>query len=480
MPQQNVVRTVTVLLLFALTSQSFNPLAESTPVLPAELVIVHASAVNSSSDSARSDGLIREPCELVNKLLFDGDVANASVSWQVELGPRTVESNASVLLIDSAIESLTDWGWSAVRDQHSVTFPNGSTVTATNLVAVLPPMADSSGTGEVNAAHAATSAADLPPRVVLAAHYDTKPTADYDLNESLRSSPIPGANDGASGVAVLLELGRVLPMANLSVEVVILLTDVEDHGSPLTFLGAQYWAENLSERDIARTRAFILLDMIGDSDLGIGAESSNSDPELMNLLLSMASPFGAHSMNPDCGGSMSTSPRITSNSTMGIIDDHIAVKDLFPAALLIDTEYGPKNNSNPLGDYWHTMEDSPDKVSAESLGLIGGMVELILRAGLGVEPLPSDKRVIESAAGDSLDPPRNDGGENEALDSLPTNRGLNVAITTSVVAIAIMMLTQRNRAVSRSGPRHQKNRSNESAGAESSQSLPVHAAPEEE
>jgi hypothetical protein len=176
---------------------------------------------------------------------------------------------------------------------------------------------------------------------------------------------------------------------------------------------------------------------------------------------------------------MSQSPRITSNSTMGIIDDHIAVKDLFPAAVLIDTEYGPKNNSNPLGDYWHTMQDSPDKVSAESLGLIGGMVELILRSGLGVQPLSSDERFIDNAEGDN-GPSGIEGSEIKVAEQPLSGRGLNVAITTSLVAIAIMMLTQRNRAITRSRTRHQTIRLKQSTGAESSQTPPVHAAPEEE
>ncbi len=467
MRQQHAVRVLCTVLLLASLSRYFNPVSDVTAT--AATMSQHGS-VDEPADETPSwqvDGLTRDPCKAVGKVQFDGVAANSSVGWQVGLGSRTVGSNASAALRGSVLENLTEWGWNATESAHLVTFPNGSTEVATNLVATLPA-----------AARLADDVSEVP-RVVIAAHYDSRPTADMDPNESRRSEPIPGANDGASGVAVLLELGRVLPMANLSVEIVLLFTDVEDHGEPLLFMGAQRWADNLSQPEVVRTNAFVLLDMVGDGDLGIAAEPLNSDSGLMRLLLSMAAPFGAHATIPDCGGLPAIQPRVTSNDSLGIHDDHLVVKGMFPAALLIDVSYGPPAPTNSLGGYWHTHDDTPDKVSAESLGLVGGMVELALRSGLGEQRLPSDARASDQQAGSNGIGSDSDAGVDVA-EPPHASRGLDIAITAALTAICLDVLIRRRRAVERARSRMSDDESGSPSAAEGSQDIDGQPAPEEE
>ena len=393
-------------------------------------------------------GFSRDPCTLIDNLRFDGDLANASVSWQVGLGPRTVESNSSAAFRSSIIENLSDLGWNTSEDPHNVTFSNGSSAVAVNVVASLAPN---------SLAYTANA-----PIVVLAAHYDTRPTADYDPNPELREVPIDGANDGASGVAVLMEMARVLPLSNRSVEVVLLFTDVEDHGDPLEFLGAKGWADNLTAEEVARTRAFVLVDMIGDADLSIGAEPLNSDPYLMDAMLAIAAPLGAHAEMSDCNGTASPEPKVSDLPTFGINDDHTVVRHLFPAALLIDVTYGEQDSANPLGEHWHTTGDTPDKVSAESLQLVGRMVELALASGLGESILPGDNRTDAKQVPDVRT-------DVEERDKPPSERGLHIAIVGAIVAFSVDLLARRWKAISNAIPLDEGTGREHSSWAEDSQ-----------
>ena len=130
-------------------------------------------------------------------LNFDGDIANQSVQFQTDLGPRIPGSAASSALRDSIKSNLT--GWHITETTHH---SNGMILT--NLFATW-----NKGAGS---------------NVILAAHYDTRHKGDQDWNESRRGEPIDGANDGASGVAVLLEMARLIPTLNLSHEVTLFLS----------------------------------------------------------------------------------------------------------------------------------------------------------------------------------------------------------------------------------------------------------------
>jgi Zn-dependent M28 family amino/carboxypeptidase len=184
-----------------------------------------------------------------------------------------------------------------------------------------------------------------PPELILGAHYDTRMFADNDPDPSKRAEFVPGANDAASGVAVLVELARTLPEDTVPVWLVFF--DAEDNGRIPGWdwiLGSREFVRN----NPVRPRAVIIVDMIGDADLNIYKER-NSDPELMDEIWGVARGLGYESkFIPEYKHSM--------------IDDHTPfVEAGIPAVDIIDFDY----------PHWHTTEDTPDKVSAESLEIVG-------------------------------------------------------------------------------------------------------------
>ena len=300
-------------------------------------------------------------CDGIESLEFDGLAANQSVSFQVGLGPRLPGSNASSALLDSFMENNTAWNWTL--DKHPYLDTN-----LTNLHGVYKPVSNET---------------DLPV-VVLAAHYDSRDRAERDDDENRTGEPIPGANDGASGVAVLSELARIVPTLGLDHEVWILLTDAEDQGVVPQMLGAKAWAQDRTQEEIDSIHAFLLVDMIGDAYLQINrvyppkVGLSETD-RLWNAVDGLASSLGLVKDVAACDGSLGIDI-VNTDVLDGVIDDHVPMLEVgIPAIDLIDIRFGP--NATKWGGYWHTHEDTPDKVSAESLAHVGRLLELGLRQG---------------------------------------------------------------------------------------------------
>ncbi|MDP6865495.1 MAG: M28 family peptidase, partial [Candidatus Poseidoniaceae archaeon] len=168
----------------------------------------------------------------------------------------------------------------------------------------------------------------------------------------------------------------------------ILLTDAEDQGlieDPSTWaLGAQSWAENISEDDISRIDAFLLVDMIGDADLKIHRTfppylNDTEGNRLWGAVENLSGPLGLVDNITDCNGNPGLDI-VNFSKNDGVIDDHVPMLNVgIPAIDFIDIRYG--ENATAWQGYWHTHEDTPDKVSAESLAHIGRLIELGLRHG---------------------------------------------------------------------------------------------------
>lgn len=214
---------------------------------------------------------------------------------------------------------------------------------------------------------------DAKVRVLLTAHWDTRPYADQDDFAANRKKPVLGANDGASGVSVLLELMRAtkgkLPK---DVGVMYFMNDGEDLGPELEemFLGAIHFAKNLPN---PKPDYGILLDMIGDKDLRVPVEPNG---------LAYARDFVlAFYRNAEKAGLKSTFPMEYGPS---ISDDHLSLNEAgIPTMDLIDFSYGPNHG------WWHTMQDTVDKCSAESLGKVGKAVESWLMQQPPWKPKPN-------------------------------------------------------------------------------------------
>jgi Zn-dependent M28 family amino/carboxypeptidase len=262
-------------------------------------------------------------------LTFDGQTAYQHVLTQVALGPRPTGSEAGWATGDLIIAELEKAGWQAEAQEFMF---NG--VQGRNVI----------GRREGSRG----------PIIILGAHYDTRPAADQDPNAELRDEWIEGANDGASGVAVLLELARVLEPDKLQHEVWLAFFDAEDRGRldnwPFS-VGARHMAENLT----ANPESVIVVDMIGDAGQQLYYER-NSDQALSQEIWAVAGELGYQDY-------------FIPEHRHTIIDDHIPfIERGIPAVDIIDFDY----------PYWHTVEDTADKVSPESLERVGRTLEVWL------------------------------------------------------------------------------------------------------
>lgn len=201
-----------------------------------------------------------------------------------------------------------------------------------------------------------------PSRILYVTHWDTRPVAENDPDPAKRSTPIPGANDGASGTALLLEVADVLKHAPPSVGVDLLFVDGEDYGDFTSnkdvLIGATYFAHHLPPG--YRPLFGVLWDMIGGRDQKIYQESYSLQyaPEVVDRVWSAADSLHLGGMfRPVDGG--------------GIIDDHVP---LLQAGLRVIDVIGFEN----YRAWHHTMEDTPDKVSQATLGDIGRLALALL------------------------------------------------------------------------------------------------------
>ncbi|MBT8336923.1 MAG: M28 family peptidase [Gemmatimonadetes bacterium] len=277
---------------------------------------------------------------------FDGVAAQALVERQVAFGPRIPgrEGHAAQLAwmvaqLDSLADAVETDGFTWDHTQF-----DGLTLELTNVVARFRPAA--------------------PRRLLFLAHWDTRPFADQADTFAERQMPVPGANDGASGTAVLLQVARHLsaqpPAHDLGID--LLFTDGEDFGPSLSdmLLGARRYAQ---QADPTQPPLYaVLLDLVGDADPSFPVErySERFAPGVVDRVWDAAARLGYAAVFPREGGSF-------------IQDDHVPLNEVgIPTANIIDFEYGPANR------YWHTPHDLPDQTRASSLAIVGEVVlELI-------------------------------------------------------------------------------------------------------
>ncbi|HUI65528.1 MAG TPA: M28 family peptidase [Bacteroidota bacterium] len=205
-------------------------------------------------------------------------------------------------------------------------------------------------------------------RILLCAHWDTRPRAENDPDKSRRNEPILGANDGASGVAVLLEVGRLLKSTPPSIGVDIALFDGEDYGKEgdhqSYFLGARYFAS--AKQASYNPRFGILLDMVGDKFLDLPKEqySVQYAPDVVDLVWNAAASLGIGQFQDEPGEE--------------VLDDHIPLNEAGIKTIdIIDFNY-----PDPTNRFWHSHQDTPENCSAESLEAVGTVITKVVYSQL--------------------------------------------------------------------------------------------------
>ena len=197
-------------------------------------------------------------------------------------------------------------------------------------------------------------------RLLLGAHWDTRSLSDEDPDEEKRSLPVLGANDGASGTAVLMELASIFSKNNPPIGIDIVFFDAEDvgiNGKPYTFaMGSEYFSKNLP---IEKPNFAIIVDMVGDKSLKIPIErfSYQVNPEMVKEIWSLANDLGLSAFEYRVG--------------YEIYDDHVPLWEnaQIPAIDIIDFDY-----PNLFYNYWHTQNDIPENCSPQSLYQVGTLL----------------------------------------------------------------------------------------------------------
>ncbi len=276
-----------------------------------------------------------------NEIQFDEDSAFNWLEKQCEFGPRNPGSQGYFDCKDFLIQNLNGYSDTVFIQNFTYTeLRENNTYDLSNIIAEF--------------------IIDSEKHILLGAHWDTRPWADQDLNPSNRFTPILGANDGASGVAVLMELAKMFNSDPPPVNISIVLFDGEDmgiEGIPNSYAkGSQYFAKNLP---IKKPDFGIIIDLIGDRILEIPIErnSYRVAPNLINELWDLAEKLEL--------------PAFQNRLGYEIYDDHIPLWEFagIPTIDLIDFNY-----PNQKVNYWHTLNDIPQNCSPESLDQVGQLL----------------------------------------------------------------------------------------------------------
>ena len=276
---------------------------------------------------------------------FDAALADSLVGRQVAFGARVPGTEAHAQALEWMTGYLRERADSVTLVPFAHITQQGDTLRLSNVWATFAPEASS--------------------RILLTAHWDSRPVAEKAGDPAARAMPTPGANDGASGVAVLLALADHLARTPPGIGVDILLTDGEDWGyDPETYatdiddmlLGARHFAATHPDY---RPLFGILLDMVGEPNARFLWEQNSLElaPEVARRVWEVADELGYREYFVQEVG-----PAVT--------DDHVILNQAGIRTIdIIDFDY----------PHWHTPEDTPDKVAAATLGVVGDVLLAVIR-----------------------------------------------------------------------------------------------------
>lgn len=287
---------------------------------------------------------------------FCADSAYAFAAKQCSFGERTMNSKAHDLCGEWIMSKFREFGTTVEAQDAVLTGWDGTKLKSRNIIARFRP--------------------EHTTRILLCAHWDSRPWADNDPDSTNWRKPVMAANDGASGVAVMLELARLLQNdTTLNIGVDFVCFDAEDYGTPqwattpesgdTWALGAQYWAENLPQGYEARYG--ILLDMVGGEGAkfyqeGVSKQYAN---EIVNKVWRTASQIGYGSFFPMNDGGM-------------ITDDHVPVNEKAGIPCIDIIAYYPDCQQSSFGPTWHTVNDTMEHIDPNVLKAVGQTLVQVL------------------------------------------------------------------------------------------------------
>ena len=293
---------------------------------------------------------VNVPEEQIVAADFNADTAYAYVKKQASFGPRvpnTPEHQKCGEWFESTLRRFTQ---EVIVQSFQMKAYNGTPLNLKNYIASFNP--------------------DAEKRILLCAHWDSRPYADYDPDVSKHRTPIDGVNDGGSGVGVLLEIARQLSLKAPTAGVDILLLDGEDYGAPQDeqsqveddwALGSQYWSRN-PHKPAYSAKFGILLDMVGAEGATFHLEGTSMyyAPDIMNKVWRIAAKIGYSSY-------------FIAEQSPAITDDHVYINQVRQIPTIDIIHHDPSTGTG-FYKHWHTLNDNLAGIDKQTLKAVGQTV----------------------------------------------------------------------------------------------------------
>ena len=325
------------------------------------LILIAAALLLAACDDTNNPNTPNEPKKTVTVPSFNADSAYQFVAKQTNFGPRVPETQAHADCAEWLTAKLGEYADTVIVQDFRAKLFNGKGIDGQNIVGVFHPEAKK--------------------RIVLCAHWDSRPFADHDPDEANIHTPIDGANDGASGVGVLLECARLFKAQPLPerLGIDIVFFDLEDYGPHVDdaekyyddavnywALGSQYWSKH---PHIYGYKAYygILLDMVGGPNPNFQKEyySLGYAASVCNKIWRKAFDLGYRSyFSNELGAPIS--------------DDHLPMNEIadIPTIDIIDLQ--PESINECFPDVWHTLNDNIENIDKSTLGMVGNVLLHVL------------------------------------------------------------------------------------------------------
>ena len=300
------------------------------------------------NNSAKSVETVQE----TNVPEFNSDNAYGFVAAQCSYGPRVMNSVAHDSCAQYIVDTFRSFGLDVIVQEGNGKLYDGTSVKMQNIIA--------------------SYNSDIVPRIIICSHWDSRPWADHDADEANHHTPIDGANDGASGVGVMMEIARLIQSDTLNIGIDFICFDAEDCGTPewaeenanssdTWCLGSQFWANTIGEDSLFSISSYkygILLDMVGGNECVFQKEqySLYYAPNVVDKVWATANRlgYGNYFKNEEGGG---------------VTDDHVQVNRA--GIRCIDIIASDSKTKMHFPDTWHTMNDNIGNINRQTLKAVG-------------------------------------------------------------------------------------------------------------
>ena len=324
-------------------------------VLLFALCLATVSSCKQKKADAPDDSEEKKDAPAIIAADFNADSAYQFVNEQVKFGPRVTNSKAHIKCASWLEQTLKKYSQHVFVQPFTAKAYNGTVLNCKNIIASFNPKSSI--------------------RVLICSHWDSRPYADNDPDSTLHRTPIDGANDGASGVGIIIEIARQLRISPAAIGVDLLLLDAEDYGAPQDAgytgsddwaLGSQYWSRNPHVQGYT-ARYGILLDMVGAENAVFTLEGTSMyyAPDIAQRIWNI-------------GASIGYSDYFSSERTNAITDDHVYINQLRQIPT-IDIIQHDQSTQSGFYKYWHTVNDNMENISKQTLMAVGQTVLTAIR-----------------------------------------------------------------------------------------------------